>query len=1409
MSFLFMKGGKQKPAYTGLQLQTSSSSIPVTLAWGANRFAPNLIWYDGFKAHKQKKKAGKGAPKQTTYTYTVDVILALGEGQMQGVGKVWKDKDQKNSISDVGLSFFDGSNTQAPWGYLVSQYPSAALAYRQTAYLAAASYDLGDQATLPNHTFEVFSRQYNTGPGGYGAADCAIIIDEFLTSPQFGVGFDDSRVDQSSLMSGPDAPTTGDSAYQTYCRAMGFGMSPVLSDTEPARDTLTRWLQITNSELVWTGYSVKFMPYAYADVTGNGVTFLANDTPVYTLTDDDYVGDREDPVKVDRIGPEDAHNYIKVIIHDRLNSYNELPIEWKDQSLIEQYGERAPGSLKAIELTDRDTASKAVELYAARKAYIRNTYKFTLGPEFVLLEPMDLLMATDPRIGPVLVQIATIEEDDDGNLKIEAKQVLNQTATTSGFVVQPPAGNNQNTGITASAVNPPIIFEPPANLSQGTAQVWAAVSGGDGTTFDPNWGGCEVFVSADGGTNYQNIGVIDSPARMGKTTATLPAYGGANPDTVNTLKVNLGMSGAELIGVTPDEMADGTTLCYVGGEFLSYQNAALTAAYAYDLSPMYRGLYQSTPGSHASASNFARLDENIFVFDLPPEYIGKALKFKFQSYNIFGQGFQDLSACTPYDYTPLGTGYAIGAPVSVGLTFTNVLQADGTNIIVGNVTVGASPGPYLDHYDVEITTDGGTTWNAISAIGASGTKTTFQPALAATNYRARARAVSSAVGGIPSAWVQSAIVNSGALGGTVPNPPTALVVTAGDYSNSLTWNAPVAGSAVAGYRIYAIHGASGSFGSAGLIGTSPSPFFVHSGLGASDTWRYWVVAYNAAGNSTELGPINQTTNAAGGGGIEVKDEGSSILNPATILNFIGAGVTASNAGGGQVDIAIPGGGGGGDSTPTGWEVAYDQTISVGVANIDVDVSNYDDIIVSFVDVTTATNGSRSILVSTDGGATYWTTSGNYRWYSFSGVLTNNTTVAVHAVSTTAARGGLFLMSGLRSSTSFKPWQTPNNSDHGDGIFVGSLLPVTNIRLFNSPTGSAGNLTGGRVIIYGRRNGSGTNYLGSDVGWNSTTSTSQGATVGNVFTATASATIGALEFIIVPPSAGIVYRAVVAELDGSNNVVAVSIGDVTWTSPDTALQTARVAFTSPPVLTAGKRYLIGVNRSGGANNASVGVQAGNTGPFGYSMQGITYDGYAELQQATPAIGGAVTLTVSPYRFAIRAIYAAGALGVANSYLWGYSSSAGSTSTSSGSGKGFSFTVAEPTTIDRILMMPDGQGVATDYTLYLVTLSSNTAAGTILSVIDTGTLQNFNVATGTPIPMSQVLGSRRDLVPGTVYGVIVFTSAASLRMRHGSTTLTPMTPLAALAGRGVIVTSTPAPAVAYTVTDVFCGAIRQVT
>jgi hypothetical protein len=69
--------------------------------------------------------------------------------------------------------------------------------------------------------------------------------------------------------------------------------------------------------------------------------------------------------------------------------------------------------------------------------------------------------------------------------------------------------------------------------------------------------------------------------------------------------------------------------------------------------------------SHTSGAPFARLDTAIFEYDLPANYIGQTIYLKFQSFNIFGGGFQDLSACAVYSFMPTGQG--VSDPITAQL----------------------------------------------------------------------------------------------------------------------------------------------------------------------------------------------------------------------------------------------------------------------------------------------------------------------------------------------------------------------------------------------------------------------------------------------------------------------------------------------------------------------------------------------------------------------------------------------------------------------------------------------------------------------------------------------------------------------------------------------------------------------
>jgi hypothetical protein len=132
------------------------------------------------------------------------------------------------------------------------------------------------------------------------------------------------------------------------------------------------------------------------------------------------------------------------------------------------------------------------------------------------------------------------------------------------------AGEGLDTLADPGDSNPPIIFEPPAALSGGALEVWIIASGGS------DWGGCQVWVSSDNAT-YALASTIYRGGRQGTLTAALASH--ADPDTVDTLSVDLNQSQGQLLSGTLADADNFVTLCYCDGELVSYQTATLTALY--------------------------------------------------------------------------------------------------------------------------------------------------------------------------------------------------------------------------------------------------------------------------------------------------------------------------------------------------------------------------------------------------------------------------------------------------------------------------------------------------------------------------------------------------------------------------------------------------------------------------------------------------------------------------------------------------------------------------------------------------------------------------------------------------------------------------------------------------------------
>jgi len=763
---LFGRPSGVKPDFTALQIQTSVATLPIPILWGQTKISPNVIFYANFQSHGVKQgKGGLFASPTTGYNYSVDLVLALCEGPVSGVGYIWKNQSTY-TLAALGLTLFTGTTPQSVWSYLSTQYPTEALAYQGTAYVCAANYGLGGSANIGNHNFEVIGPLAGTGVNGIDA-DPAQVIYDFLTNAQYGAGFDPASIDLTTLYG-----SGGDASLQSYCRAMGLAFSPALVSAAQGSSVLARWLQLLNCAAVWSGGRLRFIPYgdtaiasgatlktyqavvpipgqksdgSYPNPTivvsspGNfvadggvvyaftgvalsyygaspppaagqyGITpagtyvfagadegkpvtitasvnvpvgYVPNLTPAYALGDLDFVSDgaNRDPVQASRVDPFSLATIERVNCLSRNNQYGAAPVEARDQSQIELYGARIGPAIQANEICDELIGAVVAQTLLQRQLYVRTKFTFKLSWEYCLLDSMDIVTITDVNLGlaQAPVRIVSIEEDEKGVLTVVAEELVVGVGQPAFNPSNPAIAFQPNPSAAAASVNAPLIYEPPPAATGNVAQVWVGASGGSGGIADPNWGGAYVWASVDNVT-YSQIATISQPLRQGFLTAPLASASGW--DVTDTLSVTLAESGGALTGTSAASAQNGSTLSLVDGELLAYQTATLTGANAYNLTGLQRGLDGSAPAAHLTGAPFARLDAAVVQYNLPANWIGVPLYFKFQSFNVFGAGVQDLSTCAVYPYTPTGAS-ALG-PITQAML-------NGQNLDFGNVTSPAT-----------------------------------------------------------------------------------------------------------------------------------------------------------------------------------------------------------------------------------------------------------------------------------------------------------------------------------------------------------------------------------------------------------------------------------------------------------------------------------------------------------------------------------------------------------------------------------------------------------------------------------------------------------------------------------------------------------------------------------------------
>lgn len=587
---------------------------------GTVRTAGNVIYYDDFTAHEHREthKAGKGGKSKQvsiTYTYTVAVILGLCEGPISGIGKVWIGKNVHNyPADDIQLTLFDGKENQQPWAYTQGKHPEKALPYPGLAYMAGVI-DLGDSGSMPSYNFEVKGRLLETGDGiDVNPADyIRYVLDKIGKKDMQIIGLDN---------------------YRKYCKEADLLISsPPDENAKAAREVVNEIAKLTNAYVFWSNDKLKIVPLADRPV-GN---WTPNKTVVYDLTADDFLPQTGGALVVYKRKDSSAvYNQFPVEFINRANGYEKESVSYEFTEDIKNYGVRAASVTNAHYIYKKERAVKIAEQLARNNKYGRTQYTFKLDWSFCQLEVGDLVRLTDENSG-IFEQVAVVSgitEGTDGCLTVTALSRAQGDYSAAKYNIH--ANDRPFIDYNKSAPDTlPIIFQPPADLTSDGLELWIAAKGkADG------WGGCTVYVSDDN-TNYRTVGQIAGSARCGKLI---------NNITKDSTDIIVSCND-QLLSGTPQDAERKNTLCWIGGECLSYVTATLLSTGNYKLSGCIRGQYNTTPAAHSAGADFVRLDNAVLHLDFTKDDIGKKIYLKFCSYNIFGAGQQDLSEVKAYEYT--------------------------------------------------------------------------------------------------------------------------------------------------------------------------------------------------------------------------------------------------------------------------------------------------------------------------------------------------------------------------------------------------------------------------------------------------------------------------------------------------------------------------------------------------------------------------------------------------------------------------------------------------------------------------------------------------------------------------------------------------------------------------------------
>jgi hypothetical protein len=138
-----------------LRITSSTEGAVIPRLYGRMRIGGNIIWATDFR--EEIKTTMQGNVTTTEYLYFASFAVALCEGPITGIGRIWAD-GKPLDMTDVTWRWYPGSETQTPDPFIAAKMGAANTpAYRGTAYVVFEELPLAAYGNrLPQLSFEVF-----------------------------------------------------------------------------------------------------------------------------------------------------------------------------------------------------------------------------------------------------------------------------------------------------------------------------------------------------------------------------------------------------------------------------------------------------------------------------------------------------------------------------------------------------------------------------------------------------------------------------------------------------------------------------------------------------------------------------------------------------------------------------------------------------------------------------------------------------------------------------------------------------------------------------------------------------------------------------------------------------------------------------------------------------------------------------------------------------------------------------------------------------------------------------------------------------------------------------------------------------------------------------------------------------